>query len=162
MKRFVADTGPLLHLAEAGLIQLLPALGGIFTTPAIAAELLNLGISTLPSWLTVADIPPEVEATSRGWIDDGFLDKGEAEALAYARHVNSDLFLTDDTAAREAARTLGVEVRGSLGIVLSATVHGILKQDAAFAALESRSTLWLSTRVRGEARSALRRIVETR
>ena len=41
MKRVVADTGPVLHLHEAGALHLLPLLGEIFLPPLVIAELRN-------------------------------------------------------------------------------------------------------------------------
>ena len=41
MKRVVADTGPVLHLHEAGAFHLLPLLGEIFLPPLVIAELRN-------------------------------------------------------------------------------------------------------------------------
>ena len=39
MKVIVADTGPVLHLHQAGALDLLPALGEIHITPTVIAEL---------------------------------------------------------------------------------------------------------------------------
>jgi hypothetical protein len=91
------------------------------------------------------------------WQQAGLLDAGEAEAIALARQVQADWFLTDDTAARLFAQVLGLEVHGSLGIVLWAAAVGHLNQTAAEAALNhlARSSLWVSARVLAEARSAL-------
>jgi hypothetical protein len=39
MKRLVADTGPILHLHEAGALQPLPLIGKVFPLPMVIAEL---------------------------------------------------------------------------------------------------------------------------
>jgi len=85
------------------------------------------------------------------------LDAGEAEAIALARQIQADWFLTDDAAARLFAQALGLEVHGSLGIVLWAAVAGHLNRAAAEAVLNrlAQSSLWVSARVLAEARSAL-------
>lgn len=91
------------------------------------------------------------------------MHEGEAEVLAVACELRADGFLTDNAAAREMASALGFKVRGSLGVVLGAAAHGTLKSEMAFAALdalENRSALWLSARVRREAYASLVRIVE--
>jgi len=48
----------------------------------------------------------------------GGLHDGEAEALVLARKKRADWFLTDDAATRLFVSLLGIEVHGSLGIVL--------------------------------------------
>ncbi len=163
MKNFAADTGPLLHLEQAGLLDLLAGMGRVFTTSAVIDEWRRLGVSETPKWLTVKPVSANASAVAGSWIRSGLLHKGEAEVLAVACELKTDGFLTDDAAAREMASALGFEVRGSLGVVLGAASRGLLKAENAFAALDamqSRSTLWLSARVRREAHAALRRILE--
>ena len=163
MKNFAADTGPLLHLEQAGLLDLLAGMGRVFTTSAVIDEWRRLGVSETPKWLTVEPVSANASAVAGSWIRSGLLHKGEAEVLAVACELKTDGFLTDDAAAREMASALGFEVRGSLGVVLGAASRGLLKGENAFAALDamqSRSTLWLSARVRREAHAALRRILE--
>lgn len=48
------------------------------------------------------------------------LHAGEVQALQLAQELNVDLLLTDDTAARLAARTLQVSAHGTLGVLLRA------------------------------------------
>jgi predicted nucleic acid-binding protein len=163
VKNFAADTGPLLHLEQAGLLDLLAGMGRVFTTSAVIDEWRRLGVSETPKWLTVKPVSANASAVAGSWIRSGLLHKGEAEVLAVACELKTDGFLTDDAAAREMASALGFEVRGSLGVVLGAASRGLLKAENAFAALDamqSRSTLWLSARVRREAHAALRRILE--
>ncbi|HHW39541.1 MAG TPA: DUF3368 domain-containing protein, partial [Syntrophomonadaceae bacterium] len=82
------------------------------------------------------------------------------EAIALARQIRADWLVTDDAAARLFAQTLGIEVHGSLGIVLWAVATGRLNRPQAEAVLErlSRSSLWLSPRVLAEAKAALGKI----
>jgi predicted nucleic acid-binding protein len=82
--------------------------------------------------------------------------------MALARQIGADWFLTDDAAARLLASALGIEVHGSLGILLWAAAVGHLGRIEAEAALSrlAASSLWVSGRVLEEARSALRRLFE--
>lgn len=88
------------------------------------------------------------------------MDAGEAEAIALARQITADWLLTDDAAARLFAEELGIEVHGSLGIVLWATAIGHLERPAAEQALAqlASSSLWISRRTLAEARAALHEI----
>lgn len=59
--------------------------------------------------------------------------------------------------------SLGIQVRGSLGVVLYLAASGHLSSEEAtqvLDALEQRSTLWMSSKVRALARVALRAIFE--
>ena len=164
MKRFVADTGPILHLHEAGAFQLLRLLGAATIPPLVLTELRThapaLWLDVLPEWLTVQALSPQAQQRALGWQQAGLLHGGEAEALSLALELAPDWFLTDDAAARLQAESLGVETHGSLGIVLGAAAHrlvGMAEAEAHLAALE-RSSLWMSPRVRAAAHAALKRV----
>jgi predicted nucleic acid-binding protein len=169
VKRWVCDTGPLLHLHQAGLLELLPGMGQISTSPAVANEWRRLAPDVAhvawPSWLSEETLSRNALAVAENWVKAGLLDSGEAEALALAKERDSNGFATDDAAAREMAVALGFDVSGSLGVILSAAARGAMGAAEAFDALErlrNNSTLWLSAKVRNEAHIALERIVQAR
>ena len=155
MRLIVCDTAPLLSLQEADLLEILPLAGRIRVPLAVRAELQTL--EPVPEWLEIAALKAPFKLEARGWVQAGILDIGESEAIALARQLNSDWLLTDDSAARLVAQREGIEVHGSLGVVLWAAATGHLDLSGARAALEalSRSSLWISTRVLNEARAAL-------
>ena len=104
MNRVVADTGPVLHLHEAGALHLLPLLGEIFLPPLVIAELRNhapeLWPVIPPAWVKLQTLSAHSQQLALEWKRAGLLHGGEAEALALAGEIKSDWFLTDDAAAR--------------------------------------------------------------
>ncbi len=82
---------------------------------------------------------------------------GEAEAIILAQHLKADWFLTDDTSARTFANVIGLEVHGTLGVVLWAAAVGYLKYDEAKMAIEGllKSSLWISHTILEKAYKAL-------
>ena len=77
--------------------------------------------------------------------------------------IKPDWFLTDDAAARLMAESLGIEVHGSVGVVLWAAANelvGRLESEIFLTGLE-QSSLWLSKKVRVQARAALDRLYAT-
>ena len=88
------------------------------------------------------------------------MEAGEAEAIALACQLSAAWFLTDDAAARVFAASLGLEVHGSLGLVLWAAARKHLGHEEAAAALDrlAHSSLWISARVLAEAQAALDRL----
>ncbi len=74
--------------------------------------------------------------------------------------MDADWFLTDDLAARFFAQAIGIEVHGSLGIILWAAAVGLLDQEHAETALErlTNSSLWVSDRMARKAEAALREL----
>lgn len=160
MRLVVSDTGPILHLYEAGALGLLGHLPEVHIPRAVAREVLEAipsWLSEEPTWLVVTHLsPPHVEE-ARDWEATGILGPGEAEAIALARQLDADWFLTDDSAARLFAEAAGLEARGSLGVVLWAAAVGHLAHADARQSLErlAATSLWVSAAVLGEARAAL-------
>jgi predicted nucleic acid-binding protein len=155
----VCDTGPILHLHEAGGLGLLQQAGEIILPKAVDAELIAL----LPEWskgrpayLRVVAVSPD----EGQWMDlcqSMGLGAGESEAVALARSMHADWLLTDDAAARVVGTLMGLQVHGSLGVILWAAAARQVDCARAFALLDrlAKSSLWISPRIIDEARQAL-------
>lgn len=167
MKRLVSDAGPLIHLHEASAIPLLGYTGTVFVPEAVFHEArsftASLRVSGIPSWLIVHSLSAQAQEKSSQWTAAGMLHAGEAATLACAWELQPDWVLTDDTAARLVGTLMGFEVHGSLGILLNAARSGQITQKEALDYLDrlERSSLWLSSRVRSEARRAIEVIFAT-
>lgn len=159
----MCDTSVVLHLTEANALNLLSRMGAIFVPRAVVVEMIlhrPLWKNEKPSWMRVRTLPVTVLKEAAAWCQAGLLDVGESEAIALARRLRADWFLTDDAAARLFAQSLGIEVHGSLGVVLWAAAVSELDQGEAFATLDrlAGSSLWISATVLEEARAALRQL----
>ena len=105
MKRLVADTGPVLHLHEAGALHLLPLIGEVFLPPFVIAEL-RVHVPSLwpelpPQWIKLQTLSPATQQRALAWQRAGLLHGGEAEALALASQIKPDWFLTDVCLVRQ-------------------------------------------------------------
>jgi predicted nucleic acid-binding protein len=87
----------------------------------------------------------------------GGLGAGESEAIALAQSVSADWLLTDDAGARVVGAFVGLEVHGSLGVVLWAAARRVLRREEAFQVLSrlEKSSMWISPRILASAREAL-------
>ena len=160
MRRIVSNTGPILHLQEINGLHLLGDAGQV-CIPALVEDELRRHLpewhKNRPDWLVVAEVT-EAELTPLWqWVAGGVVHAGEAAAIALARRLKADWFLTDDTAARLLARSLSIEVHGSLGVVLWAAAVGHLDQEPAkdLVSRLASSSLWISPKILAEARDAL-------
>ncbi|HZF01689.1 MAG TPA: hypothetical protein VE344_07320 [Methylomirabilota bacterium] len=161
MKQLVADTGPILHLHEAGALHLLPLIGEIFLPPMVAAELRSLNPALPSKFVKPQTLSSTAQRRALEWQRAGFLHGGESEALALALEIKPDWFLTDDAAARLMAESLKIEAHGSIGVLLWAAANKLVKMPEAkllWFGLE-KSSLWMSPKVRLEARAALEKIL---
>lgn len=159
----VSDTGPVLHLCEANGLDLLLLPASVRVPSIVDRELSRLvgdWPSNRPKQLQVVELEAGSAEQAAQWTAAGLLHRAESEALALAVQLKAHWYLTDNTAARELAKFLGVETHGSLGVVLWAAAHGRLDRQESVARLEALfvSSLWVSPSVREEARAALKKI----
>lgn len=127
----VADASPLILLGRLELLDLLPRLFDRVITPREVFQEVTGGEIALPGgravrraeWLEVVDVGSEdqeaLQATLRGE-----LDLGEAAAITLARSRGADLVLIDERQGRRIARSLGLEVKGTVGVLLQAKRRG--------------------------------------
>lgn len=127
----VSDTTPLLYLVRVGRLDLLRELYVDVVVPqTVWNELVEarpdaLGVVAVraAAWLRVvpdASAPDDVAEVLAE------IDAGEAAAIAVALERHADLLLIDDAAGRRAAGELGVAVRGTLGVLVTAKAAGVL------------------------------------
>ncbi|HTS69365.1 MAG TPA: DUF3368 domain-containing protein [Terriglobia bacterium] len=163
MKRIVCDTGPLLHLEEAGVRHLLASAGVVYIPNAVDQEMVRRERGWhvhKPAWLRLTELDSGPALDARSWQQAGLLHYGEATAIALARQLSADWLLTDDAAARLFAQSLGLEVHGSLGLVLWAAALRHLTHSQANSALDllAQSSLWVSPSVLRTAKAALQQL----
>lgn len=154
----VCDTGPLLHLSEAGALELLRQAGDVLIPPVVEHEFArNAAGFLVPDWIKIFPLGKSIAAQAKKWINDD-IDAGEAQAIGLAIQEEAGWFLTDDGRARRFAESLGLEVHGSVGLLLWAVATGYIKNRAeAHGLLDAlaRSSLWVSEKVLNEAHRAV-------
>ncbi|WP_440008987.1 nucleic acid-binding protein [Halomicrococcus sp. SG-WS-1] len=141
----VADTGPLIHLAEIDALDLLTTLDRLLVPETVYAELQAGG---LPDRLSELDferitVDEPIDQTPE-------LDAGERAALAVADNQEDLVLLTDDLAAREFAQQSDIEVHGSIGIIALGYHRGMLTLDEAathMRALQAEASLFITDAV---------------
>ena len=158
MRRIVVcDTGPLLHLSEANAIYLLQLTGEVIIPPIVAKEFKqNAPDLKLPDWIQIKSLDEPYGKKALEWSKQ--VDAGEAAAIALTLQEQAEWLLSDDAKARQFAESLGLEVHGSVGLLLwcVATRH-IGGRDSASRLLDALadSSLWISDRVLRQARQAI-------
>lgn len=123
----VADAGPLIHLDELDCLDLLADFPEIVVPDTVWEEVrrhqpraLDGSRCRLNRPGTLPLPPPELSTLFRAFA----LDPGEQEALLCTRVHPGAILLTDDAAARLAAKALQVRVHGTIGILLRGIRRG--------------------------------------
>lgn len=117
-KTIISDTSCFIVLSNIGELDLLRQMyGQVVTTQDIVAE---YG-SSLPEWVGVLT-PKDI---LRQRILEIQVDKGEASAIALALEVVDCTLILDDHKARRVAEKLGIEITGTLGVIIKARQKGL-------------------------------------
>lgn len=156
----VCDAGPVIHLHQAQGLALLERTGIVIVPEAVAKEIKdNIGLM-FPPWIKILRLTDRERKDAELWRDTAGLHRGEAEAISMARRQGAHWLLTDDAEARCFAVMLGLEVHGTLGVLLWNFAGRHISKAEALDGLErvSKTSLWLSAKVLSEARQAIHEI----
>ncbi len=130
MRLVIADTGPVNYLILIGCIDLLPALFERVILPStVQAELIARNApSPVRNWVANPPAWVEMRAPPGGFEMDPLLKgihEGEQAAIALASALHADLLLMDDRKGVRTARSKGLRVTGTLGILELASQYGL-------------------------------------
>ena len=127
MRRVIANTTPLIALANIDRLELLHELYGTIIVPqAVVDEIISEPAKQRvrsATWIKVEAI----QDPSQKDIFRARLHAGEVEVMILAREQNADLVIMDDNAAKKTAKFLGLNVTGTLGILLKSKKEGYLE-----------------------------------
>lgn len=135
----VSDTSPINYLVLIEFQHLLPKLFERILIPeAVRRELQAHGtpepvrqfVAAAPDWIEVRSAP-DIPATLT------HLDSGERETLALALAVAANFVLVDERIGRQAAENHGVEVYGTLGVILVAAERNLVSLGDALGRLQT-------------------------
>lgn len=118
-KTVISDASCFIILEKIGHLELLKqTFAEILTTPNVAKE---YGLP-LPDWVKVqepANLDLVKDITSR-------LGSGEVSAIALALQWEDCSLILDDQKARKIAEGLGIQVTGTIGVIVRARLNGII------------------------------------
>ena len=130
-RRWVINTSPLIALAKISQISLLSQVCSEIVIPSGVVQEINCGPNNDPartwisnegvSWIrAVEQVDPVVAAWDLGL--------GESHVLSWAYKNLGYEAILDDRAAKNAALSLSIPVRGTLGVILLAKLEGRLSE----------------------------------
>lgn len=155
-KSAVSNSGPLIHLAKVGLLELIKLYDTVILLE-VKYEVVDRGKEK-----GFTDALLVEKAIEDGWIkvidvsvDDKFAKAAEVAGLhkaeitvVYYAYKNGITALLDEDAARVFARGLGVKVRGSLGLLIEGLKEGLISYSEAIKGLDDLSkVMYLSSDV---------------
>ena len=151
MLKAISNTSPLLYLYRIGGMDWFPKLFDEIWTPEAVRNELQAGRTKgydVPnpddySWLNIVD----PKSTPSEWLALD-LGAGEIAAMALALENPSRVILLDDMLARRTAQVAGLEVWGTLKVLLEVKSQGLVDKIEPYVTKLSDSGMWVSAEVK--------------
>ena len=154
----ICNASPLIHLAKIKRLNLLWEISSEIIIPkTVKVEVIDKGkekgkadafLIDNVDWIKVVEDPPNADQLA----EKAGIHRGEASAILLAKSLNVPVLL-DDSDARKFAIGLGLEVVGSIGIIIKAVRLGIISKNDGLTDLEKLAdVMWLSVNIYEKAR----------
>ena len=149
MRKVVSNTTPFISLLKVGKLGILKELYQEIFIPYEVYLEIEAGKNkeyytdlTKVEWIRIVKI--QSEKSLLFFLD---LDKGEAEAIVLANEMNADLIILDETLGRFHAKHIGLNVTGTIGILLKAKENGIIDKIKPILNKLLQNGIWLSEKL---------------
>ena len=151
MPKAISNTSPLLYLYRIGGIDWLPKLFDEVWTPEAVKNELQAGRNKgydVPnpddySWLNIVN----PKSTPSEWLALD-LGVGEIAAMALALENSDRVVLLDDMLARRTAQMAGLQVWGTLKVLLEAKSQALVNEVKSYVTKLSDSGMWVSAEIK--------------
>ena len=135
MPDIICDTSPIQYLYQLGLLHILPALAeSVMVPPAVIQELAvgrdaGVGLPDLTTldWVTIRHPVSELATPLVA-----HLGPGETQVLMLGLEFREVVVVLDDALAPRVAEMLGLQLTGTLGLLIDAKRAGLISEVAPF------------------------------
>jgi hypothetical protein len=145
----VINTSPAIHLhavLPGGLGSLAGMIGEVIVPWEVGQEL-AAGHAKDATWQKIQSLPGIDHRSQRVIVHpllSAQIDMGEAAVIQTALDEAHDAVILDDLKARRIAQTLGLQVTGTLGILLQAKQSGLLPSVRAVITILEKRGMWIA------------------
>jgi predicted nucleic acid-binding protein len=158
--KIVLNTSPIIFLGKINCLHWLENCAAEIIAPKNVV--LELGDYSLPSFIRVETLSMIGFAYVKGAI--GRLHEGELSAIVLAQELSADFVVLDDLLARQKAQHLGLNVMGTLGLLLLMVKKGLLTNQQVWnyiGDLTQQHGMYLSPKIIEQLREKLSIVAQT-
>lgn len=131
----VSDTTPIISLIKINRLDLLQKLFGEICIPeAVYRELTaNVAFMNEADIVKASDFLKTLSVQNRKVLEvlqaAGGLEDRESEAIIFADELHSDALIIDERKGRKVAQKLGIQITGTIGIMIQAHAENMISSD---------------------------------
>ena len=152
MLKVVSNTTPVISLLKLNKLEILKDLYGQIRIPLAVYREIETGKSKgyyqdllQVDWILISKVANRQIVTS---FPD--LDAGEAEAIVLALETGADLIILDERIGRFHAKHEGLNVTGTIGILIKAKKQGLIKEVKPLLTELTEKEVWISDKLKRE------------
>lgn len=131
MRKVVINSTPIIALYEIGQLGLLKELYHSVIIPEAVYQEVTQKDDELKQWISQNRewfVCQKIQFENEKKMYHAKLHKGEVEVMILAQEMNADLVILDDLLARKTAEYLGLNITGTVGVLIKAKRKGILSE----------------------------------
>lgn len=140
----VSDSTPLIHLAKIGQVEILFSLyNEILITKEVYREVVEEGnllekedAGVIQDYVGKSIHVKNPSSSSEHLVEKYLIHKGEGDSIQLAKEIGAQLILMNERDGRNAAKSEGIRVKGSIGVLFEAMKAGIIDEKKALNYLE--------------------------
>lgn len=140
----VSDSTPLIHLAKIGHVEILFSLyNEILITKEVYREVVEEGnllekedAGIIKDYVGKSIRVKNPRSSSEHIVDKYLIHRGEADSIQLAKETGAQLILMNERDGRNAAKSEGMKVKGSIGVLFDALKAGVIDEREALSNLE--------------------------
>ena len=149
MRKVIVNSTPIIGLADIGRLDLLQQVYQQITIPqAVYDEIISPSVKKQVEENRQWIIVEQIQDNSQKQMYRAKLHAGEVEVMILAQEQKADLVILDDNAAKKTAKYLGLNVTGTLGVLLRAKREGYIEAVAPLMDALSKDHFFIDEKVR--------------
>ena len=150
MRKVIVNSTPIIGLADIGQLDLLRQVYDQITIPQavydeIITALVKGQVDENRNWIIIE----KIQDKSQKRMYRAKLHAGEVEVMILAQEQNADLVILDEKTEKKTAKYLGLNVTGTLGVLLRAKREGHIEAIAPLMDALSKDHFFIDEKVRG-------------
>ena len=152
MPKVVSNTTPIISLLKLNRIEILKELYRQIHIPFAVYQEVEVGKNkgyyqelTKIDWIIISKVKDEQAV--KYFLD---LDAGEAEAIVLASETNANLIILDEKLGRFHAKHAGLNVTGTIGVLIKAKKNGLIKELKPLLTELTQKDVWISDKLKWE------------